>query len=61
MASKQSSDQIINMIGLIRTANNILWMDILKIAFNAAPTEARKVMKQIKENDREITKWLGKL
>jgi len=49
------------MIGLIRTANNILWMDILKIAFNAAPTEARKVMKQIKENDREITKWLGKL
>lgn len=44
-----------------RRANNILWMDILRLAFDKAPKEASKIMKQIVANDREITRWLKKL
>ena len=61
MASKLSSDEIISIVGLIRTANNALWMDILKLAFRVGPDEARAIMDKIRSNDLEIIKWLGKL
>lgn len=45
----------------IRANNNLLWMEILRIAFNEHPVAARRLMKKISKNDKEITKWLGKL
>jgi hypothetical protein len=58
---KHDVDNIIERIGEIRSNNNKLWMAILKLGFDFAPKEARKVMKIIVNNDKEITKWLGKL
>jgi len=61
MAPPPSTDIIIDCIAEIRADNNALWMDILKLAMKLAPAETRKITKQISKNDKEITKWLGKL
>ncbi len=58
--AKDPSD-IIDKISDIRAINNTLWMSILKLGFEYAPKEARKIMKMIVKNDRRITKCLGKL
>lgn len=52
---------IILLVEETRRENNILWMDMLRLAFEVAPEEASKIMKKINKNDKEITKWLGKL
>ena len=45
----------------IRKNNNRLWMQILRLAFDAERKKARAIMKKIQENDKEVTEWLGKL
>lgn len=59
--SQSDIESLISMVEDARRANNILWMDILRLAFDKAPKEASKIMKQIVANDREITRWLKKL
>lgn len=54
-------DEIISYIAGIRQANNRLWMDLLRLAFRQAPSEARKIMKKITKNDREVSKWTARL
>jgi len=54
-------DEIISYIAGIRQSNNRLWMDLLRLAFRHAPKEARKIMKKITKNDREVSKWTGRL
>ena len=51
----RTSDEVINCIKEIRSQNNELWMDILKIAFEFAPEQAKTVFKKIAENDTQIT------
>lgn len=51
----------IDHISEIRSRNNRLWMRILRLAFEAEPRKARKLMKTIQENDQEVVEWLGKL
>ena len=58
---KPDTDEVIDAIGDIRANNNKLWMAILKLGFEHAPKDCRKIMKMIVKNDKEITKWLGKL
>lgn len=45
----------------IRRKNNDLWMGIMKLAFATSPMAARKLVKKIQKNDKEINKWLKKL
>ena len=54
-------DEIIDRVSSIRTRNNILWMNVLKLAFKENPYEARRIMRQISKNDKDVTKWLAKL
>lgn len=61
MARRQNTDDALGEIGLIRANNNWLWMKILAIALEAAPKQTRKVLKEIKENDKEVSRWLDKL
>lgn len=58
---KHDVEDVIDIIGEIRANNNKLWMAILKLGFEFAPKDCRKIMKMIVKNDKEITKWLGKL
>lgn len=45
----------------IRTRNNSLWMELLKIALEYAPARTKKVLKQINENDTAVSKLLKEL
>lgn len=45
----------------IRRSNNRLWMKILRLAFESEPKKARKIIRQIQDNDKDITTWLSKL
>ncbi len=59
--AKPTREAIITNIESIRTNNNILWMDILRLALEVAPDRARIIIKDIINNDRDIDKWLDKL
>lgn len=61
MARQRNTDDALGEIGLIRANNNWLWMKILAIALESAPKQTRKVLKEIKQNDQEVSKWLDKL
>lgn len=52
---------ILNKIKEIRTNNNILWMEILRLALESNPKETKKILKGIFKNDRTINTNLKKL
>tara|TARA_B100002019_G_scaffold238743_1_gene213951 strand:- start:2176 stop:2364 length:189 start_codon:yes stop_codon:yes gene_type:complete len=54
-------NQIIKMIENVRKKNNIQWMNILRIAINSSPKEAKKVIKKINENDKKISHLVSRL
>lgn len=45
----------------VRAKNNDLWMEILRIALEARPQETKNVLRQIKNNDKEISRNAGEL
>ena len=57
----ETENAIIEKVTLIRARNNGLWMGILEIALKANPSATRAVIKEINQNDRKVTEWLGKL
>tara|TARA_B100000886_G_C20159150_1_gene381303 strand:+ start:32 stop:223 length:192 start_codon:yes stop_codon:yes gene_type:complete len=56
-----TDQQIINEIEKVRSKNNINWMNILRVAFQHSPSEARKIVSKINEDDGKISKLLKKL
>jgi hypothetical protein len=52
---------IIDRIREVRSHNNIEWMRILEIAMKHAPAETKKVLREINNNDRQISDLLGEL
>lgn len=59
---KQKTDeQIINEIQDIRAKNNQHWMDVVKLAFEKSPKEARIIFKKIKFCDEQINSLLKEL
>lgn len=53
--------EIIDEIEKVRTKNNINWMNILRLAFKHSPSEARKIVTKINEDDKKIGSLLKKL
>ena len=53
--------KIIRKIEKKRKKNNINWMDILRLAFKSSPTEAKKIMVKIYQDDTKISKLIKKL
>lgn len=51
---KRERSKIIDQISEVRKNNNICWMDLLKLAFQSNPDEAKKIFKKITENDKQI-------
>tara|TARA_B110000027_G_C16112671_1_gene298508 strand:+ start:2673 stop:2864 length:192 start_codon:yes stop_codon:yes gene_type:complete len=60
---KRDNDKIkiINEIEKVRKHNNVNWMNLMKIAFKYAPDKAKKCLKQIDKQDRQINKLMKKL
>ena len=61
MFKRKNYNSIINKIALIRAKNNINWMDILRLAFKSSPSEAKKIMVKIYQDDTKISKLIKKL
>ena len=53
--------KIIKKIENKRKKNNINWMDILRLALKSSPTEAKKIMVKISQDDTKISKLIKKL
>lgn len=58
---KKNYNKIINKIQKIRTKNNVNWMNILRVSFKYAPSEAKKIIEDINKNDKEISNLINKL
>jgi len=54
-------DKIIEQIVIIRARNNGLWVGLLELALAVAPKAAKKILKEITKNDKEISRCLRKL
>ena len=52
---------VIDEIEKVRSRNNVNWMDILRLAFRHAPTEARGILRAIHTDDSQISRLLNKL
>ena len=65
MEDKQSQIKhylkIIDEIELVRTQNNVNWMDVLRLAFTHAPDEAKELMKKIDTEDSRISELVKQL
>ena len=54
-------NKIIDKIELIRSKNNVNWMDILRLAFNTSPEKARTIFQNINSDDKKINTLSKKL
>lgn len=52
---------LVDQIQDIRTKNNVLWMDILRVALRRAPAETRRLLTEITANDRRVSRLTAKL
>jgi hypothetical protein len=50
----KETEDIIDEITEIRRVNNLQWMKLVKICFESNPTEAKKIFKNITDNDKKI-------
>ncbi len=58
----QRAQSLIDEIEKVRSANNVNWMDLLRLAFSEAPENARIIMRKINSDDYrigELLKMLG--
>lgn len=55
------TDKAIAMVSKIRARNNRNWMQLLALAVKCKPRLAKRILRQIGENDREVTKWLNRI
>ncbi len=53
--------KIIDEIEAVRANNNVNWMDLLRLAFTAAPKDAKEIVKRINHDDGRISDLLKKL
>ncbi|MBL4613090.1 MAG: hypothetical protein JKY91_05040 [Emcibacter sp.] len=52
---------IVDDIEKVRTNNNVNWMDLLRLAIKASPTDAKKLINRINSDDNKISKLFEQL
>ena len=57
----KKASKLIKEIENTRAKNNKNWMDLLRLAFKYAPSQAKKVLKEINKNDQKISQLLKKV
>ena len=58
---KKDNLKIINSIEKVRKKNNTNWMNILRLAFDASPKKAAKILAKIYSSDKKISSLAKKL
>lgn len=61
MAKNTNYQKIINSIEKTRKRNNNNWMDLMRLSFKYNPKEAKKIVKNIFKEDKNINKLIKKL
>lgn len=61
MNGMKNLNKVIDEIQEIRSLNNKLWMDLLRLSIKHSPFEASKILKGINKNDKKISKLLGEI
>ncbi len=59
--SMQYKLEIIQEIEKIRAENNSNWMELIRLAFEHAPDEAKVIMSRVHKSDEQITNLFGEL
>lgn len=54
-----TDEELVDRIQFIRAKNNVLWMDIMRVALKYAPERTKETLKAIKDNDLEISRLTG--
>ena len=57
----RSPEDWVSYIEVIRSNNNALWMDILRIALKTSPQETKALLSQIRINDLRISEATGRI
>ena len=52
---------LVSEIEHIRAKNNKLWVAILRVALISSPVQTKRLLKEINQNDRNISELLGRL
>ncbi len=58
---KKNYNKIIAKIALARKKNNINWMNLLKISIKYAPSQSKKILRDINSQDKRISQLLEKI
>jgi hypothetical protein len=58
---RRTSSEIIDIVEKIRRRNNHLWMGLLRLAVQTKPRKAKKLVREIVENDRKVSEWMARL
>jgi hypothetical protein len=53
--------KLIDEIENIRRANNVNWMDLLRLAFRESPNQAKELVRRINNDDNKISDLFAKL
>jgi hypothetical protein len=58
---RKKADRVLRQIESARSKNNLNWMEVLRIALNAAPEKTLKCIRRIHQKDTQISRYLGRL
>ena len=61
MSKRKNYNSIINKISLIRSKNNINWMNLLRLALKLDHKSTSKILSKIYKDDQRITKLAEKI
>jgi hypothetical protein len=53
--------KILDQIRDVRTLNNTLWINVMRVAMKHAPAETKKLIQQITTNDRKVSALTARL
>ena len=59
--TKHANKNLLNSVSKIRVKNNKLWMQVLALAIEARPEEARKLIRGITSNDQEVSRLMAEI
>lgn len=59
--SLMTDEQIVNEIQRIRSVNNGVWMNLMRLALRVAPKEAKAFFNEITDNDQKVSALLRQL
>jgi len=58
---RKKADRVLRQIEAARSKNNLNWMEVLRIALDAAPEKTLKCIRRIHQKDTQISRYLGRL